>query len=65
MPVAILPKTLQVSFEVEVVKEPPGHPKHPAQSPQVCNSLPAVPDCKAHFGSRSLHPLPLKTFLVD
>ena len=31
------PKTLPVSFEVKVVKEPPGHRKNPAQSPHVHN----------------------------
>jgi hypothetical protein len=31
------PKTLPVSFEVKVVKEPPGHTKNPAQSPHVHN----------------------------
>ena len=31
------PKALPVSFEVKVVKEPPGHRKNPAQSPHVHN----------------------------
>jgi hypothetical protein len=31
------PKTLPVSFEVKVVKEPPGHHANPAQSPHVHN----------------------------
>jgi len=31
------PKTLPVSFDVKVVKEPPGHVKNPAQSPHVHN----------------------------
>jgi Disulphide bond corrector protein DsbC len=29
------PKTVPVSFDVKVVKEPPGHHKNPAQSPHV------------------------------
>ncbi len=31
------PKTLPVSFEVKVVKEPPEHHANPAQSPHVHN----------------------------
>jgi hypothetical protein len=31
------PKTLPVSFDVKVVKEPPGHTRNPAQSPHVHN----------------------------
>jgi hypothetical protein len=31
------PKTLPVSFEVKVVKEPPAHKANPAQSPHVHN----------------------------
>jgi hypothetical protein len=31
------PKTLPVSFEVKVVKEPPAHRANPAQSPRVHN----------------------------